>query len=236
LSGNPSGLVRSPIKNLNLNQNLHFLFISSIYLDLCDHVNILRCLKRKWIIDKKGLSWIISLCNLEQSYCQFLEEVQATNMCSSNLRSYLPKILPDSLLKIFVISNPYQGVGPKFLEEKSFSWLSRSKSLFREKSHPFVGYTLNWIFILFLLVFKPSKLLNFLEKGLSFQLVLLSVQENRTVQFQKPDYPIFVGLTPLDITYPFTTSLISLSHSFKNNYEDTPKTSFGDFLAPSWDS
>jgi hypothetical protein len=51
-------------------------------------------------------------------FYQFLEEVEATKIHSSNLRSHLPKILPSSLLKILILSNPYQGVGPKFLEEK----------------------------------------------------------------------------------------------------------------------
>jgi hypothetical protein len=63
-----SRLVRPPSKNSILNQNLHFWFISSIYLDLCDHVKILHCINRKWIFDKEGSSWIISLWDLEQSY------------------------------------------------------------------------------------------------------------------------------------------------------------------------
>jgi hypothetical protein len=32
-------------KNLKLDQNLPFWFISSTYLNICDHVKILRCLK-----------------------------------------------------------------------------------------------------------------------------------------------------------------------------------------------
>jgi hypothetical protein len=32
-------------KNLKLDQNLPFWFISSTHLDLCDHMKILRCLK-----------------------------------------------------------------------------------------------------------------------------------------------------------------------------------------------
>jgi hypothetical protein len=39
---NMSGL---SAKNLKLDQNLPFWFISSTHLDLCDHMNILRCLK-----------------------------------------------------------------------------------------------------------------------------------------------------------------------------------------------
>jgi hypothetical protein len=61
-------------KNI-LDQIFFFWFISSIYLDLCDHVKILRCLNEKWIIDKEVLSWTISLWDLEQSHiCQSLEE------------------------------------------------------------------------------------------------------------------------------------------------------------------
>jgi hypothetical protein len=63
-----SGLVRPPIKILSFFQYLHFCIISSVYLDLCDHVKILRCINRKWIVDKEGSSWIISLYDLEQTY------------------------------------------------------------------------------------------------------------------------------------------------------------------------
>jgi hypothetical protein len=59
LSGNPSRLVQYPIKNLNLGSKSSFLFISSIFIDLCDHVKILRCLNRKWIVDKEDLPWIV---------------------------------------------------------------------------------------------------------------------------------------------------------------------------------
>jgi hypothetical protein len=68
LFGNPSRLVWPPIKILSFHQDLYFWFIASIYFDLCDHVKILWCLNRKWIIDREGLSWNISLCDLEQSY------------------------------------------------------------------------------------------------------------------------------------------------------------------------
>jgi hypothetical protein len=36
--------------SLILDQNFHFWIVPSIYLDLCDHVMILRCLKRKWVV------------------------------------------------------------------------------------------------------------------------------------------------------------------------------------------
>jgi hypothetical protein len=102
------GLVRSPIKNLNLNQNLHFWFISSIYPNLWDHVNSLRCLKRKCIIDKKDLSWIISLCDLEQSYSLSIYGRSLSNKDplkqSKILSSYDPS--PLSLLKLFILSYP----------------------------------------------------------------------------------------------------------------------------------
>jgi hypothetical protein len=60
-------------KNLKLDQNLPFWFISPTHLDLCDHVKILRCLKGEGVWWKKFLSWIISLCDLESSYCQLLK-------------------------------------------------------------------------------------------------------------------------------------------------------------------
>jgi hypothetical protein len=41
--------------------NLHFWFISSIYLDLNDHVKILWCLTNKWIMDEEELLWTLSL-------------------------------------------------------------------------------------------------------------------------------------------------------------------------------
>jgi hypothetical protein len=65
-------------KNLKLDQNLPFWFIFSTHLDLCDHVKILRCLKREGVWLRKFLSWIISLCDHEPSYCQLLEKGQAT--------------------------------------------------------------------------------------------------------------------------------------------------------------
>jgi hypothetical protein len=66
-------------KNLKLDQNLHFWFISSTHLDLCDHVKILQCLKGEGVWLRKFLSWIISLFDLEPSYYQLLEKGQATN-------------------------------------------------------------------------------------------------------------------------------------------------------------
>jgi hypothetical protein len=111
-----------------------------------------------------------------------------------------------------------------------------SKFFFFRKVSSFVGYTLNGIIIPSLLVFKPSKLLNLLEKGLSYLRVFLSIQA-------EPDYPVsetglsnFHILTPLNRTYPFTTSLTSHSYSLKSNREGGPRTSFGDFLTPPCDS
>jgi hypothetical protein len=46
-------------------------------------------------------------------------------------------------------------------------------------------------------------------------------RKNRTVQFQKPDYPVFAGLNPLDRTYPFTVFLISLSLSLSHTHTRT---------------
>jgi hypothetical protein len=66
-----------------------------------------------------------------------------------------------------------------------------------------------------------------LKKGLSYQILILVVQE-------KPDYPVFTGLNPLDRTYPFTVFLTFLSHTHNNNYEGDPKTPIGDSLVPPW--
>jgi hypothetical protein len=42
---------------------------------------------------------------------------------------HLPKILHGSLLKIVILSNPYQGAGTKFIEEK-FSRVYQSQKFF----------------------------------------------------------------------------------------------------------
>jgi hypothetical protein len=38
-------------------------------------------------------------------------------------------------------------------------------------------------------------------------------KKNQTIRFQKPDYPVFAGLKHMDIPYPFTVFLSSLSLS-----------------------
>jgi hypothetical protein len=48
-----TGLIRYIFKNLNLDQNLHFSFVSSISLNLRDHVNISWCINKEWIVDKE---------------------------------------------------------------------------------------------------------------------------------------------------------------------------------------
>jgi hypothetical protein len=51
-----------------LDENLLLWFISPIYHDLCDHVKLLSCLNRKWIMAKEDLSWIIYLRDSELSF------------------------------------------------------------------------------------------------------------------------------------------------------------------------
>jgi hypothetical protein len=46
----------------------------STHLDLFDHVKILQCLKGEGGMVEEVLSWIISLCDLEPSYCQLLKK------------------------------------------------------------------------------------------------------------------------------------------------------------------
>jgi hypothetical protein len=50
------------------------------------------------------------------------------------------------------------------------------------------------------------------EKGLSYQRLILIVQEKPDCPVQKSDYPIFTGLKHLDRTYPFTVFSL-LSHT-----------------------
>jgi hypothetical protein len=47
-------------------------------------------------------------------------------------------------------------------------------------------------------------------------------RKNQIVRFQKSDYPVFVGLNPLDRTYPFTIFLTSLSHT-RTTMRATPR-------------
>jgi hypothetical protein len=74
-----------------------------------------------------------------------------------------------------------------------------------------------------------------LEKGLSYQTLILVVQE-------KPDYLVletglsgFCGFKPPGQNLPLHRfSHFSLSHTHKNNREGDSKTPIGDSLVPSW--
>jgi hypothetical protein len=77
--------------------------------------------------------------------------------------------------------------------------------------HPFVGYTLYWIFIPW---FSSLKIFMYiLEKGLSYQRLVLVVQEKPNCPISETGLSIFAGLNPLPRTYPFTIFLTSLSLS-----------------------
>jgi hypothetical protein len=134
LSGNPSRLVQPPIKILSFHQDLHFWSITSIYLDLCDHV----CLNRKWIIDEEVLSWIISLCDVEQSYIfinswkKFKQQrstqtfhiflKSSPSLSSRYLSSQISiKVLTQNFLKR-KFSRGYQGQNLFFLEKFHYLW------------------------------------------------------------------------------------------------------------------
>jgi hypothetical protein len=91
------------------------------------------------------ISHELSLCVILSKviFYQFLKEVQATKIRSSNPRSHLPKILPGYLLKILIFSNTYPRCWSKISWRKEFSWLSKSKFFFWE-IHFFYGqYSLN---------------------------------------------------------------------------------------------
>jgi hypothetical protein len=66
-------------KNLKLNQNLLFWFISSTHLDLCDYVKILWCLKGEAGYAGGSFCHGLSLCDLEPSYCQLLKKGKRWN-------------------------------------------------------------------------------------------------------------------------------------------------------------
>jgi hypothetical protein len=142
-------------KNLKLDQNLPFLIISSTHLDLCHHVKILRCLKREGVWLRKFLSWIISLCDLEPSYCQLLEKGQATKSFWYESRSCHSKLLPGSLFKFLSSHIPIWRCCPKMSWRKDFSCLFKSKFLF-DKFSSFCG--LYPVLDLHSMVFKPLNL------------------------------------------------------------------------------
>jgi hypothetical protein len=77
-----------------------------------------------------GLSLYVILSKV--IFYQFLEEVQATKIRSSNPRSHIPKILHGYLLKIFILSNSYPRCWSQISWRKEFSWLSKSKLFFWE--------------------------------------------------------------------------------------------------------
>jgi hypothetical protein len=74
-----------------------------------------------------------------------------------------------------------------------------------------------------------------LEKGSSYQRLILVVQEKPDCPVSKTGLSGFCGFKPpgRNLTlYHFLTS--SLSLSLKNNREGDPKTPIGDFLVPPW--
>jgi hypothetical protein len=140
-----------------------FIFgLSPIYFDLCDHVKISRYMNMEWIVDKEDLSWTISLCVILSKviFYRFLEEVQVTKICSSNLRSHLLKILPGSLLKIFILSNPHPRCWSKFswTKKNSHGYLSQN-SIFQEFLIPCGPCPYSWLWSSLTIVFKPTNLL-----------------------------------------------------------------------------
>jgi hypothetical protein len=133
-------------KNLKLNQNLPFLFISSIHLDLCDHVKILRCLKGEGVWLKKFLSWIISLCDLEPSYCQLLKKVKQPSHSEVNQDHVILSFSLALSSSSYTLISLFEGLASKCLREKNSHGYSSQNSFLRN-SHRFVGYALYWIFI-----------------------------------------------------------------------------------------
>jgi hypothetical protein len=119
-------------KNLKLDQNLPLWFISCTHLDLCDCVKILWYLKGEGGMVEEVLSWIVSLCDLEPSYCKLLEKGQATKSFWSELRSCHSKLLPDSLFKFLSSHIPIWRHYPKNVLKKRFLIVIQVKILFWE--------------------------------------------------------------------------------------------------------
>jgi hypothetical protein len=71
-----------------------------------------------------------------------------------------------------------------------------------------------------------------LEKGLSYQRLILVVQEKLNCPILETGLSCFREFKPHDRTSPFTIFLPSLSLFLKNNYEGDPKTPIGDSLVP----
>jgi hypothetical protein len=119
-------------KSLKLDQNFPFWFISSTHLDLRDHVKILWCLKEEGVWLRKFLSWIISLCDLEPSYCKLLEKGQATKSFWSESRSCHSNRLPSSLFKFLSSHILIWRCCPKNVLKKRFLMVIQVKIAFWE--------------------------------------------------------------------------------------------------------
>jgi hypothetical protein len=73
-----------------------------------------------------------------------------------------------------------------------------------------------------------------LKKGLSYQKLILVVQEKSDCPVSETGLFGFHGFKPPGQNLPVHYFLTSLSLSLKNNWEGDPKTPIGDSLVPPW--
>jgi hypothetical protein len=136
---------------------------------------------------------------------QFLEEVQATKIRSSKLRSHPRKILLD----LHPLKSLSEGVAQNFLKREEFSWLSKSKFHFLRNSQSKWAISLHWFFITFYLLLQAYKSSWIsLKRAWVFRGQFCLFRQNWTVWFHKPNYPVFMGLTTRTELTP--SSILSL--------------------------
>jgi hypothetical protein len=156
LSSNLPGHVQSLSKKSHVGSKFSFwvyLFYPSWYAWSCeDFVMLKRGRGYGW---GSFLSCIISLCDLEPSYCKLLEKVKQPSHSEVNqdhvILSFSPALSSNSYPLIFL----FESVAPKMSWRKDFSWLFKSKFLF-EKFPSFCG--LYPVLDLHSMVFKPLNL------------------------------------------------------------------------------
>jgi hypothetical protein len=216
-------LVRPPIKNLIFYQNLLVWSISSISLDLCDHVKPFIIDKRRWIVDYE--SFIMGYHSMwswaKFSLNQFSDLSQANQFLDS------PLLFPQDLIPLQNLSSPRPNISWRM--KNSHGYLSQNS--FFERLSSFVGNIIKIGFHpLLSSVSRLTSFSNILKRTWASKRIFSAVQS-------KPDSPVLetrwsgfwvFNLYPGE-TYPFN------SHFFptvKNTRRRALKTIGGDFLIP----
>jgi hypothetical protein len=121
-------------KNLMLDQNFPFGFISSTHLDLRDHVKILWCLKgEEGMVEEVFVMHYLSMWSWAK-LLQIAGKGQATKSFWSESRSCHSKLLPGSLFKFLSSHIPIWKCCPKNVLKKRFLMVIQVKIPFWEIS------------------------------------------------------------------------------------------------------